>query len=439
MLSPTETCLDTETKLKRIAWLSARDPEKRFDNLMHHFNEGSLAACFHGLDGTKAVGIDGVTKGQYGANLEENLQDLVGRMKSMAYRPLPVRQVRIPKEGKPGASRPLGISVLEDKVVQKMMQKLLESVYEPLFLDCSFGFRPGRSCHDAIKAVYAHLDHCEVQTVIDVDLANFFGTIDHQELLDLLAEKIGDRRFLRYVARMFKAGVLADGELSLSEEGVPQGSICSPILANVYAHHVIDTWFEHTVKAYCRGRVALFRYADDAIVCCQYGSDADRIRKALGQRLAKYGLALNEEKTRMVTFSKRAQRQGEKQVAFNFLGFTFYLGRTRKGAVIPKVKTEGKRLRCKLKRVGAWARQVRNRLPLRQIWDRFRAKLRGHIQYYAVSFNSQAVERFTYQATRILFRHLNRRSQRKSFTWEQFNRFLRQHPLPPVRIRHALY
>jgi hypothetical protein len=238
---------------------------------------------------------------------------------------------------------------------------------------------------------------------------------------------------------MFKAGVLADGELSISDEGLPQGSIASPVLANVFAHYVIDTWFEDTVKAHCVGRVELYRYADDAIICCQYERDAQRIKKALGQRLAKYHLALNEEKTRLVSFSKRAQRRGDKPGAFDFLGFTFYLGRTRRGATLPKVKTSGKRLRGKLKRVELWARQVRNVLPLKAIWNRFRAKLKGHIQYYAMSFNSRAVGRFVYQATRILFRHLNRRSQRKSFTWEQFNRFLANHPLPPVRIQHALY
>lgn len=278
-----------------------------------------------------------------------------------------------------------------------------------------------------------------MQTVIEVDLANFFGTIDHQVLLDMLAEKIGDQRFIRYVTRLFKAGVLADGELRLSDAGLPQGSIASPVLANVVAHSVIDTWFEDTVKAPCAGRVELYRYADDAVICCQYERDARRIQRALGQRLANYHLALNEEKTRLVAFSRRAQRQGDQQGAFDFLGFTCYLGRTRRGVTIPKVKTCGNRLRGKLKKVGIWARQVRNVLPLKPIWNRFRAKLKGHIQYYAMSFNSQAVRRFVYQATRILFRHLHRRSQRKSFTWEQFNRFLANHPLPPVRIQHALY
>jgi RNA-directed DNA polymerase len=257
-----ETCSMTATKLKRITWLSASDPDKRFDSLLHHFNEESLAACFDELDGTKAVGIDGITKAQYGENLGENLCDLVARMKRMAYRPQPIRQALIPKEGQPGATRPLGISILEDKIVQKMMQKVLESIYEPLFLDCSYGFRPGHGCHDAIRARYQHRYGHDVQIIIAVDLANFFGTIDQQRLVELLGEKIGDERLIRYLIRMFKAGMLSDGELVVSEEGVVQGSICSPVLANVFAHYVIDSWFETTVKQHCRGRVALFRYAD---------------------------------------------------------------------------------------------------------------------------------------------------------------------------------
>jgi group II intron reverse transcriptase/maturase len=383
--------------------------------------------------------MDGVSKADYAEHLEANLQDLVGRMKRMTYRPLPVRQALIPKEGQPGAKRPLGIRVLEDKIVQKMMQKVLESIYEPLFLDCSYGFRPGRGCHEAIQALYGHLFRYDVQVVIDVDLANYFGAIDHRLLVDRLSEKIGDERLMRYLIRLFKAGIRAEGELTVSDEGLPQGSIGSPVLANVFAHYVIDTWFEDTVKRHCKGRVALFRYADDAIICCQYGQDATRIKVALGERLTKYHLHLNEEKTRLVPFAKEAQRRGDQQGAFDLLGFTFYWGRSRRGAVIPKLRTSGKRVRSKLKRVDEWARRVRKVLPLQQIWAVFRAKLRGHIPYYAVSFNGKAVNEFIYQATRNLFRHLNRRSQRKSFTWEQFDHFRKAHPLPPVKIYHRLF
>ena len=218
----------TNTKLNRIAWLSGQDHGKKFECLMHLFNPESLTECFHELDKGKAVGIDGVTKVAYGTNLEGNIDQLIVKMKNMAYRPGPVREVLIPKEGKSGATRPLGISNLEDKIVQKMMQKVLESIYEPLFLECSHGFRPGKSCHTAIQALQKHLHDKEIQTVIDIDLKNFFGTIDHQQLENILKDKIKDPKFMRYINRMLKSGVLTKDELRVSEEGTPQGSICSP-------------------------------------------------------------------------------------------------------------------------------------------------------------------------------------------------------------------
>ena len=276
----------TATKLARIAKLSASDPHKRFDSLMHLFNEESLAASFHALDGKKAVGVDGVRKAEYGEDLESNLKELIVRMKRMGYRPGPVRQVLIPKGDKSGAMRPLGISNFEDKLVQGVMRQALESIYEPLFLSGSYGFRPGRSCHDAVRDLEQYLCRNPVQSVIDVDLAKFFDSIDHELLLGMLREKINDPKFLRYVQRMFKSGVLAAGELTVSHEGVPQGSLCSPILANIFAHTVIDVWLEDVVKSHCAGRVAWFRYADDMVICCTHERDARRVHKALAGRLS---------------------------------------------------------------------------------------------------------------------------------------------------------
>ena len=253
----------TRTKLTEIAWSSAHNPQKVYHSLMHLYNVESLRGCFEQLDGKKAVGIDSVTKMEYGEKLQENLENLINRMKRMAYRPAPVKLVLIPKEGKPNATRPLGISNFEDKLVQKKTQEILESIYDPIFLPCSYGFRPGRGCHDAIQDLYNYLYKEEVEIVIDVDLANFFGTIDHKILGDMLGIKIKDPKFLRYINRSFKAGVLTQGELSISDEGVSQGSICSPILSNVFAHYVIDTWLEETVKPLMAGKIRIFRYADD--------------------------------------------------------------------------------------------------------------------------------------------------------------------------------
>jgi group II intron reverse transcriptase/maturase len=429
----------TNTKLNRIAWLSKQDSGKKYECLMHLFNRESLIECFHELDKNKAVGIDGVTKMAYGTNLYDNIDQLIAKMKNMAYRPGPVREVLIPKEGKPGATRPLGISNLEDKIVQKMTQKVLESIYEPLFLECSHGFRPERSCHTAIQALSNHLYEREIQTVIDIDLKNFFGTIEHQLLEDILKDKIKDPKFMRYINRMFKSGVLTEGELKMSEEGVPQGSICSPVMSNIFAHYAIDIWIEEMVKPACAGTVELFRYADDGVICCQYEADAVRIRQTLGKRLEKFKLQLNEEKTKLISFDKKAAARGVKQGTFDFLGFTFYWGESQSGRVIPKLKTRAKSMRTKLKRVNEWAKQIRNEKPLKEIWQTLKAKLRGHVQYYGVSHNIKKVNIFLYKAPRILFKWLNRRSQRNSFTWKSFESYMKANPLPRGRIVHPLF
>lgn len=438
-MGTTETQYKTDTKLKRISWLSKQDRNKRFDSLMHLFNQESLEQCFHELDGNKAVGIDGVNKEVYGKNLKENITDLLARMKRMAYRPGPVRQVLIPKEGKPGATRPLGISNLEDKIIQKMTQKILEAIYEPIFLDCSHGFRPNRGCHTAIKDLMNYLYLNEIQTIIDIDLKNFFGTIDHKMLEDLLKEKIGDFTFMRYINRMFKAGVLADGEMSISEEGVPQGSCCSPILSGIFAHYALDVWIEEMVKPHCKRKIALVRYADDAVICCELEEDAMRIRNTLGKRLGKYKLQLNEEKTKCVAFDKKKARLGIKQKTFDFLGFTFYWGWSRQMQIIPKLKTRRKTIKSKLKKIKEWVQQEGHKMPMKELWKRFCKKMGGHIAYYGVSHNFRCVHNFVMKGIGIFFKWMNRRSQRKSFSWEQFEKFKQRFPIPKIRIVHSLF
>jgi len=438
-MGTTETQNWTQTKLNRIAWLSKQDSNKTFECLMHLFNKESLLECFHGLDKNKAVGIDGIDKSRYAENLETNIESLLVKMKQMAYHPGPVREVLIPKEGKPGATRPLGISNLEDKIVQKMMQRILESIYEPLFLDCSYGFRPGKGCHDAIKDLQNYLYEQNVQTVIDIDLKNYFGTIDHKLMEEILRRKIKDPKFMRYIIRMFKAGVLSKDDLRISEEGVPQGSICSPILSNVFAHYALDLWIQDKIRPNCKGRVQLFRYADDAVICCQYEEDAQRLREIMPKHLEDFKLHLNEDKTKMVAFDKKKTENGIIQGTFDFLGFTFYYGKSRAGKIIPKLKTKPKAINSKLKKVAAWFKEIRNKISMKEIWKIFCSKQRGHIQYYGVSHNLQSVEKFLYESTRIAFKWLNRRSQRKSFTWEKFKLFIQKKPLPKAKIVHLLF
>lgn len=424
----------TDTKLERIAWLSQKDPTKQFSCMMHHFNEESLRRCYYQLDGNKAVGIDEVDKRSYGKNLDGNLKELISSMKQMSYKPGNIRQVSIPKESNSNTERTLGISNFEDKLIQKRMQQILESIYEPIFLECSYGFRTKRGCHDALKDLNKHLFSRPVETVIDIDLENFFGTLNHQKLIEILQVKIKDKRLIRYVTRMLKAGVLANGALNINEEGAIQGSIVSPILSNILAHYAIDKWFEEVVKTYCKGEIKLFRYCDDLCICCQYESDAIKIRTAIEKRLSKFKLKLNQDKTKLIQFD----RKNSKRVSFNFLGFTFYWGKSRNGFKIPKVKTEGKRIRSKLKKVTQWIKKIRNKYKLKVIWQKFCIKLEGHVRYYGVSFNVGNVQAFIQNAKRIVFKWLNRRSQKKSFSWEKFEMFVAVNPLPKARICHEI-
>lgn len=428
----------TATKLNRIAKLSSTDAEKEFKWLMPHFNKASLTGCFHELDRKKAVGIDGVTKEQYGENLESNIEALLSKMKTMSYRPQAVKEVLIPKEGKTGATRPLGISAFEDKIVQLQMAKILEAIYEPIFRECSYGFRPGRSCHTAVKELFAHLSNKGSEVVIDVDLKNYFGTIQHDILLGFLRRKIKDERFIRYVARMLKAGIFREGGFEVSDEGSPQGNICSPVLSNIYAHYVLDTWLEDVVPPYVKNEVRSFRYADDQVICCRYRSDSVKVLKALKQRLNKYGLELNAEKTKVVKFNKW-EFPSVKQGTFDYLGFTLYLRRSRKGQVHVAVKTARKRFYSKLRKVKLWCRQNKDKQRLLPLWNTFNSKLRGHVEYYGVSLNSDRVYSFVYQATGIFFKWINRRSQRKSLNWEQFDKFRKAHPGVEVSTRHYLF
>lgn len=427
------------TKLRRITELSQRDCCAEFRWLMPHFNRASLIECYHELDGKKAVGTDGITKEEYGQDLNRNIDNLLSRMKTMSYRPKPVRQVMIPKDDGKGGKRPLGISCFEDKIVQLMASKVLEAIYEPIFHDNSYGFRPGRSCHTAITSLTDYLHFNWVETVMDIDLKNFFGTMDHKKLIQLLSVKVKDKTFLRYITRMLKSGIFVDGSVVKTEEGSPQGSVVSPILANIYAHYALDEWINNIVKKHVRRPIEMFRYCDDIVICCRYKSDAQRIQKAIKKRVERFSLELNSDKTRLVNFSQYAHSLGQKQESFDYLGFTFYIGKSNKGKTLVKLKTSKKRTKSKLSKVKQWIKSNRHKAKMRTLWDRFCIKVSGHIRYYGVSHNYWAVRNFLFKATHIFFKWINRRSGRKSITWENFSKYVNKYPLPKNKVYLPLF
>lgn len=425
------------TGVERIAHRACSRPEEPFTALMHHLSVDNLRACFESLDDRKALGVDGVTKAQYGQNLEANLQELHRKLHQMSYRPQPVRQVEIPKED--GSMRSLGISCTEDKIIQEMMRRILEAIYEPVFIDTSYGFRPKRSCHDALRQINSEVMGQPVNWIADIDLAKFFDTMPHAEILSVLGVRIKDEKFLRLISRMLKAGTQTPGGVMYDELGSPQGSIVSPVIANVFLDHVLDKWFAEVVTTHCRGYCAIIRYADDMIAVFECEDDAHRFMRALPRRLAKYGLRLNENKTHLLACGKRHARQcfrtGQRPPTFDFLGLTHYWGRSRKGYVRLKRKTSKNRFRRALMELKLWLRQVHSVCKLPVIWEGVGQKLRGHFNYFGVTDNSQALYRFEREVNILLFKWLNRRSQRRSFTWDSFLRYRTQHPLPrPGRI-----
>lgn len=424
------------TKLQRINKLSISDPGMKFKWLMPHFSKENLIRCFHELDGRKAVGIDKTTKEEYGRNLETNIEALIVRMKSMSYRPRPAREVLIPKDD--GKMRPLGIACIEDKIVQSMFARVLEAIYEPIFMGCSFGFRPKRNCHQMIAGVHSYLYSQWRPVVLDVDLENFFGTIDHAKLISILRLKITDETFLRYVTRMLKSGILSGEGFRPSDEGTPQGSVCSPILANIFAHYAIDVWVEHTVRKHCPS-ARLFRYCDDFVICCANKSEAERVMAVLPKRLERFGLRINESKSKLVVMDKASASRGDRQGSFDLLGFTFYLGTTRRGTYIPMLQTSRKRFSKKLKLINQWIKRQRHQVRMLDLWKALQDKLRGHVQYYGVSHNTAFLSRFIVRATKLFFKWMNRRSQKRSLTWEKFQIFVARYPTVKESIPHRLF
>jgi RNA-directed DNA polymerase len=426
------------TELKRIGEKARSDPQLVFTSLYHHVTDvDNLRACFEALPAERAVGIDGVTKEQYRANLEENLQDLSERLRRMGYRPRAKRRSYIPKPGSE-KGRPLGISCFEDKLVELAVKRVLEPIYEVQFEDSSYGYRPGCSQHQCLDALGRTIQQQRVNHVVEADFRNFFGKVAHDWMLEFLRHRIGDERIIRLVARMLKGGILEDGLVQASEEGTPQGSILSPLLSNIYLHYVLDLWFSRVVRPRCGGEVYYFRFADDFVAGFQSRQDAHAFMEALGGRLGKFRLVLAAEKTRCIAFGRfareNAQRRGGKPAEFTFLGFTHYCGKSKNGHFKLKRRTSRKKLGASLRAFAGWASRARHKLSKAEMIRRAKARVQGDLNYYAITDNAQQCSRFIFYATRILRRWLNRKSQRKAYNWDQMNQALRWFRWPRVRI-----
>lgn len=430
--------MDVSTKLRRIAELAKANPQMGFTTLAHHIDMDFLREAYRRTRKDGAPGVDRVTAQEYGKNLEGNLEALLNAFKSGRYRAPPVRRVHIPKGD--GRTRPLGIPAFEDKVLQRAVTMVLEAVYEQDFLDCSYGFRPRRSAHDALAAMREPLMEMGGAWVIDADIKGYFDTIDHGKLREILDQRVRDGVIRRAIDKWLKAGVMEDGSVSYSDLGTPQGGVISPLLANIYLHEILDTWFEREVQPRLRGRSFLVRYADDFLLACEYQSDAERVFEVLPKRFAKYNLTIHPEKSKLVRFTRPRpgtrgrgrDRDGGTPGTFDLLGFTHYWARSQRGYWVIKRKTMAKRLKRALVALNQWCRRNQH-APLHRQWVALCQKLRGHYAYYGITGNSQSVSRFLWFATRIWKRSLDRRSQRGYLPWDKYKRLLRRFPLPPAR------
>ena len=428
-----------ETKLLRIAEKARRERKFQFTSLFHLMDRELLRGCFVRLRKGAAAGIDGVTKAMYGEELEERLTELVERLQRMAYIPEPVRRRYIPKPGT-GKQRPLGVPTLEGKLVEAGLVRILEAIYENDFIEDSYGFRPGRSCHDALRALSQTVEKGQINWIVEADIRGFFDNVDHDWLMKFLAHRIGDKRVLRMIKRFLKAGVVEDGRLEISDQGTPQGGCASPLLANVYLHYVLDLWFERRFQKSCTGAARLVRYCDDFVVCFENEAEAKRFRAELMERLAQFSLEVEPSKTKVLAFGPRAAAQAKAQgrrkpETFDFLGFTHYCSRSRNGRRFRmKRVTARKRFRAKLAALKEWLRSVRSKMKTRELWEAFCVKLRGHYAYYGVTDNSPGLARFAYAARRLLKKWFNRRGGRRQLTWEKFILMETRFPLPTPRI-----
>jgi len=426
------------TTIDRIAELAKEDPKRQFFSIAHLITVEKLHEVFRSLRKDASAGIDGVTYEQYEANVGENIRQLHQRLKEGKYRAQPLRRVYIPKED--GKQRPISIPALEDKIAQKAVVDLLTAIYEQDFLNCSYGFRPRRGQQQALDEVGRVICTRPTGWVLEIDIRSYFDSIVRSALVEMIKKRVNDGSVLRLIQKWIKVGVIEDGELLVSETGTGQGQPISPLLANIYLHHVLDEWFEDVVKPRLKGEAYEIRFADDAILCFQHKEDAEKVLSVLPKRFEKYGLTLHPEKTRLIEFGRNAARnarkQGKKTETFNFLGFTHICARSRGGKFTVHVKTIAKRLRRGLKAIADWCQQHRHD-PVTEQQKTLNAKLRGHYQYYGRPTNYCSLWQFYRRVRRIWREWLSRRTRGRTLTWDRFAAILRQYPLLRPRITHA--
>jgi group II intron reverse transcriptase/maturase len=432
-MSNASTLGSMSPQLLKVVERAKREPEGRFHSLAHLIDGPALERAYQRMRKDAAVGVDGVTKEQYGQNLEANLRDLHARLVAKRYRHQPIRRVHIPKEQ--GKTRPIGISAFEDKLVQDAVREVLEAIYEQDFLDCSYGFRPGRSAHDAVRTLDQIVHRGEVSWILEADIVSFFDSLDRTRLKEMLELRVADGSLSRLIGKCLHVGVLDGAELSAPETGTAQGSVLSPLLGNVYLHYVLDLWFEIEVKPRLRGRATLIRYCDDFVIGFEHEEDARRVMAVLGKRLGRFGLTLHPDKTRLLPFRRppAGQKSGKGSASFDFLGFTLYWARSRSGRWGMWCKTRRASLRRAIQSVTDWCRRHRH-LPVKEQHAALTRPLRGHFNYFGVSGNFRSLLLLVEAARRAWYKWMCRRSQRKRLNWERFADLLAQLPLPRPRI-----
>jgi RNA-directed DNA polymerase len=445
-MAETSSSTTVSTKLERIAKLAREMPQAALTTLAHHIDIDWLREAYRRTRKDGAAGIDRQTADEYAGNLDDNLRSLLERAKAGSYVAPPVRRVHIPK-GDGSQTRPIGIPTFEDKVLQRAVAMVLEAVYEQSFLDCSYGFRPGRSAHQALRVVQNQTVMMAGRWVLEVDIRNFFGTLDHCHLRNIVRKRVRDGVLLRLIGKWLNAGVMEDGAIEYPESGTPQGGVISPILANIYLHEVLDEWFARQVVPRLAGRATLVRYADDLVIIFAYERDARRVLGVLPKRLAKYGLAFHPEKTRLINFERPDRRtptspdsNGDacaRPGTFDLLGFTHYWAMSRRGYWVVKQKTAADRFRRTLKRIAEWCRQYRHE-PVRDQWAALRRKLFGHFGYFGITGNFRALSNLRERVIAAWRKWLSRRSQRAWISWDAMMRLLARYPLPEPHIRPAI-